>query len=466
VIDYHFAQKAPLSFRFAIPNHPWVDSSDSADVRVALTVCDATEQQGNLSTVIAENNGEYGEVKVTFQLQVGHINSALRIGVDLTNIEPLIANKGLSSVGCQLSGQGFVLSVDDADRLKQLDSQSNKVIHPLISGRDLAQTRRERFAIDVSELAEIDLRTQFPTIYQWLSDRVRAERSTNAEPRFRDAWWVYSRPRLDFRPILKQLSRVIVTSITAKHRFFQFEEPRTVFDSTCVGIAIDDCFALGVMSSFIHVRWAIRAGGRLGVGDDPRYLKADCFDPFPFPDPDESTRERIRNLGEQLDAHRKRQQELHDGLTMTGMYNVLEKLRAGEALTKKEQAIHEQGLVSVLKELHDKLDEAVCDAYGWPHDIGDEEILQRLVDLNAERAAEEAKGHIRYLRPEFQNPEGTKPKATAKAKVKKQPWPKSLPERIAAVRSVLSATTAPLNSVAVAKRFTHARQTEDGRFVG
>ncbi len=50
---------------------------------------------------------------------------------------------------------------------------------------------------------------------------------------------------------------------------------------------------------------------------------------------------------------------------MTGMYNVLEKLRAGEALSDKEKLVHAQGLVSVLGELHDELDCAVFAAYGW-----------------------------------------------------------------------------------------------------
>ena len=35
---------------------------------------------------------------------------------------------------------------------------------------------------------------------------------------------------------------------------------------------------------------------------------------------------------------------------------------------------------------HRKLDAAVCDAYGWPHDLSDEEILERLLALNLERA--------------------------------------------------------------------------------
>ena len=76
---------------------------------------------------------------------------------------------------------------------------------------------------------------------------------------------------------------------------------------------------------------------------------------------------------------------------------------SGETLTDKVKTIHERGLVSVLKQIHDELDAAVFDAYGWPVTLTDEEILERLVALNAERAAEEARGLIRWLRPDFQN---------------------------------------------------------------
>ncbi|MCY7371849.1 MAG: hypothetical protein LH479_13555 [Polaromonas sp.] len=53
------------------------------------------------------------------------------------------------------------------------------------------------------------------------------------------------------------------------------------------------------------------------------------------------------------------------GLTLTGLYNVLEALRDGRPLTLKEKVIHTQGLVSVLKDLHDESDAAVLPAYGW-----------------------------------------------------------------------------------------------------
>ncbi|MEX1233126.1 MAG: hypothetical protein WEB58_22945 [Planctomycetaceae bacterium] len=46
--------------------------------------------------------------------------------------------------------------------------------------------------------------------------------------------------------------------------------------------------------------------------------------------------------------------------------------------------------MSVLQQIHDELDAAVFDAYGWPASLTDEEILERLVALNAERAEEAA----------------------------------------------------------------------------
>ena len=229
----------------------------------------------------------------------------------------------------------------------------------------------------------------------------------------------------------------------------------------------------------------------MGVGNDPVYNKTRCFETFPFPDPTPSQSARIRDLAEQLDAHRKRQQSLHPEVTLTGMYNVLEKLRAGDTLTPKERTIHEQGLVSVLRELHDALDTAVFEAYGWgdlaaqlvgkpgattplpdkpeAQAAAEEELLRRLVELNAARAAEEARGLVRWLRPDYQNPGATAAtavpsqveadlgpaedaeSAAASALTGKAAWPKNMREQVAAVRSALAHQ--PLPSEAIAARF-------------
>jgi hypothetical protein len=227
--------------------------------------------------------------------------------------------------------------------------------------------------------------------------------------------------------------------------------PGSLADGSLAAIASDDALLLGVLSSRVHVHWALAAGGTLE--DRPRYQNGPCFDPFPFPACTDAQAARIRDLGEQLDAHRKRQQAAHPDLTITGTYNVLEKLRSGEALTPKERVIHEQGLVSVLKQIHDDLDRAVFDAYGWPADLTDEQILEKLVALNAERAEEERNGLVRWLRPEFQNPGGKQAatqtalagveeegdeEAEAPAAAAQAAWPKKLPEQVAAVRDLVA----------------------------
>lgn len=148
------------------------------------------------------------------------------------------------------------------------------------------------------------------------------------------------------------------------------------------------------------------------------------------------------------------------------MYNVLEKLRAGTALGDREKIIQEQGLVSVLKQIHDELDAAVCEAYGWPSTSTDEEILERLVALNAERAREERGGLVRWLRPEFQNPAGatqgafiTGETAAAQAvtgKQEKLAWPKTLAEQAKAVHQALAAQTGVVTTEQLAKVFLRA----------
>ncbi len=201
--------------------------------------------------------------------------------------------------------------------------------------------------------------------------------------------------------------------------------------------------------------------------DRPRYNKSRCFDTFPFPNPTDEQNQRILELSEALDAHRKRQQAQHPRLTITEMYNVLARLRAGEPLSERERVLHEQGLVSVLRGLHDDLDKAVCDAYGWEHNISNEEILQRLVTLNHERAEEERGGLVRWLRPAYQHPQGTAQasldikseqatKAVAGSKAK-SPFPANLAEQARAVRNALAAHSGVVTPAQLAKSFQRAR---------
>lgn len=251
-----------------------------------------------------------------------------------------------------------------------------------------------------------------------------------------------------------------------------------------ISIASDKAWHLGVLSSRINIEWALRLGGTLE--DRPRYNKSRCFETFAFPDPSDNTGGQIATLAEQLDGHRRRQQAQCPSLTLTGMYNTLEKLRREESLSAKEKEIHEHGLVSVLREIHDDLDDAVFKAYGWddlanklvgrpgattpwrekPSDQAEaeEELLQRLVNLNHQRATEEAQGKVRWLRPEYQAPEempqqetlatGQRVKAAAVAtatSASKDIWPKTLQDQVRSIRGHLADSA--MDAETLASRF-------------
>jgi len=426
------------------------DAGDGAAVRIAMTVAERSKAPGRLLTVTEETKGqtEAEGRAVRFEIQKGKIFANLRIGADVAGAVPLKANDGLSTRGVMLFGRGFIVTEEQACSLGLgADEKVAQVIKPYRNGRDLLGVSRGVYVIDLVGMTEEQVRRKVPLVYQHVRDTVWPERKQNNRESRKRNWWIFGEALAPFRPALEPLKRYIVTVETAKHRTFQFLDGQILPDNKLVAIALDEASILAVLSSRQHVAWSLSAGSWLGVGNDPVYAKSKCFDPFPFPDPTEDQKARLRSLGDQLDAHRKAQQAAHPKLTLTGMYNVLEKLRANERIEGKDREIYDQGLVGILRDLHDQIDAAVADAYGWPATLTDDEILHRLVDLNRERAAEEARGHIRYLRPDYQNPQGYKAQdkgeQTAldigpKDTTEKAPWPKSLPEQIAAVRAALS----------------------------
>ena len=155
-----------------------------------------------------------------------------------------------------------------------------------------------------SEVEEV--RDRFPAVYQHVKEHVKPEeRDQNNRDSYRKYWWIFGEARETLRNALGGLDRYIATPETAKHVFFQFLDIEILPDNMVIAFALDDAYHLGVLSSRIHEVWALAAGGRMGKGNDPRYTKTQCFDPFPFPAATEAQRQRIRALGEQLDRHRK-----------------------------------------------------------------------------------------------------------------------------------------------------------------
>ena len=178
VVQAHLEHVSGISLAFAIADHPWVDASDSAAVRIAMTVgTRGRDQPGRLLEIQREIPLQDGESEVELSERVGVIHSDLRIGADLTRTVPLLSNQGLSSPGVKLHGSGFIVTPPDADalglgRVPELEQH----IRPYLNGRDLTRRSRGAMVIDLFGLTETEVRQRFPEVYQWISERVKPER--------------------------------------------------------------------------------------------------------------------------------------------------------------------------------------------------------------------------------------------------------------------------------------------------
>lgn len=250
--------------------------------------------------------------------------------------------------------------------------------------------------------------------------------------------------------------------------------------------------------------WSIARGSWLGVGNDSVYAKTQTFDPFSSPDLslNRSLENRLSELGERLDAFRKDRLAAHDFLTMTGLYNVLERVRELEwksgvgrhgdiaaeiaPLSHNERDIYDAGHIAILKDIHDEIDQLVLAAYGWsdlavdlvgrpgattpsPYKTkaqlkAEEELLTRLVALNQQRAAEEARGLVRWLRPDYQIPklghkvanpgdQQTEADLVIQPGTERPKWPTDNGQQITVLVDILRKAPAPLPPDTLAASF-------------
>jgi hypothetical protein len=399
---------------------------------------------GSLMAVASERHLGSGDTEVAFKTTVGGIDASLRVGASSQSSLPLRANLGLASQGVILCGSGFQLSREEAADVG-LGSipEAERYIRPYVNGQDFAAGPRGGMVLDFYGLAELEVLDRFPAAYQWLLERVKPIRASNSRALYRDRWWVFCEPRSKLRAALRGIQTYAATLLVSKHHIFHRVDASVVADARVVVVALDDEAHFGVLQSRAHRVWSLASGGRQGVGNDPVYNTTRCFDPFPFPQLTEASQESIGGAAVRLDSHRRERQRQFPGLTFTDMYNVLEKIRAGEPLTPKDQAINSRGRVSILEKLHDDLDVAVFEAYGWSHDLTDEQILERLVALNAERGEEERTGTVRWLRPDLQNKQAATGhfKGPGPAKGGTDPLPSAPPGP--GIRPALPRATAP-----------------------
>lgn len=295
--------RARLSLILAIPDHPWTKATkDAAAVRIAMTVAERGEREGQLVEIVSESGLDTDAPSLIEAEETGSIHADLKVGADTGAVVPLKANEGLGYRGVQLIGSGFIVSPSQATHLGLGKREGlEKHIRPYRNGRDLLQRARGVLVIDLLGLDEREVRQKFPEVYQYVYDHVYAKkwnqeankgkgewegREVNRRPSYKKFWWLHGEPRKDLRPALLGQHRFIATVETARHRIFQFVDVTVLPDNKIIVLCSSDAAVLGVLCSEIHQQWTFARCGLIGMANFEAghvYVKSDCFDPFPFP---------------------------------------------------------------------------------------------------------------------------------------------------------------------------------------
>ena len=381
-------------------DEPWVN--EGAAVRVSL-VC-----QGAAAACFL--NGR----------KVQRINADLTDGtqgLDLTVAKPLPENVNVSFFGLSLAG-AFTIEGELARRWLRKGGNPNgrpnsDVVRPIWNGADVTRRSADRWVIDFALMDEAEA-CLYELPFEHIRRFVKPVRDVNKRESRARMWWRHGEARPGMRKAMDGHERIIVTSETSKHRYFVWCPAAIAPEHKLVVVPRSDDQTFGILSSRIHVVWALAAGSSLE--DRPVYTTSRCIEPFPFPDgltlnlppSDKPAAMHIARAAKRLNDLREnwlnppewtlRLPEVIPLGMDASPYpdrivpkNGHEKELAERTLTK----LYNQR-PAWLDAAHQALDAAVAAAYGWLDyraAMADEEILKRLLALNLQRA--KAQGAIK-----------------------------------------------------------------------
>ena len=386
---------------FAESDRGWI--LDGASVRVSMVGFDGGSEKTRLLD---------GQAVPT-------INNDLSSGTNTTVARTLRSNLQLAFEGDQKGGD-FDAPWEIFSQMISMPNPSgfpnSDVMMPRANAETLVKVRELfTWVIDFGPSVKLEAASQYEAPFEYIREHVYEARQLNRVKAMRENWWLHKRPRPEMRRAILQLDRYIVTSRVGKHRIFVWLSSPILADSRLFVFAMSDDFSFGVLQSRLHEVWTLRQGARHGVGNDPTYNTGVCFETFPFPDPIDDQREAIAESARELDRYRTawlnppewtREEILEfpgsaDGPWRRYVTNPnargigtvrYPRLIPRDAETAKQLAkrtltnLYNKPLTQ-LKLAHRKLDEAVFAAYGWPPDLTDDQILEKLLALNLQRAA-------------------------------------------------------------------------------
>jgi len=314
------------------------------------------------------------------------INANLTGALDLTTAKRLLENGSIAYQGPSKKGP-FELDSATAQRMIQARGNPNghpnsDVVRPWLNGSDITGHPRGMWIIDFGANMPLEEAALYELPFEYVKRHVFPVRLQNRRTAYAEKWWLHAEPRSGMRRALAGKYRYIATPRVAKHRLFVWVAANHLADDRTFVFARDDDYFFGVLHSRLHELWSLATSSRHGDGSEggrPTYNSSTCFETFPLPWPTDhepagdprveaiaaAARELVAKRDAWLNSVGASEAELKKR-TLTNLYN--------QRPTWLDVA-------------HIKLDYAVLDAYGWPRDLADDEILARLLALNYERAA-------------------------------------------------------------------------------
>ncbi|BBX37118.1 hypothetical protein MMAG44476_37828 [Mycolicibacterium mageritense DSM 44476 = CIP 104973] len=308
----------------------------------------------------------------------------------------LDANVNLAFQGCVVVGLGFVVEPGEAQEWIDMDLCNAEVLFPYLNGEDLnsrPDCSASRWVIDFND-ASLAVASQWKIPFQRVESLVYPERQKVNRKAHRERWWQYGDKRPALRKAIADLDEVLAIARISKTAMPVRVPTHQVFNEKVVVFATDSYALQAVLSSSLHQTWSIKYGTTLRT--DLQYTPSDVFETYPRPVPTG----RLKQIGGALDGER-RQIMLRRDLGLTKLYNLIN----DPSITDSSDPN-----VARMRAIHVELDEAVMDAYDWSDiQLGHGfhtyrqmqrwtvspaarvEILDRLLEENHRRAAEEAK---------------------------------------------------------------------------
>lgn len=307
----------------------------------------------------------------------------------------LAMNAGKSHIGSVVLGLGFTMPPDEAEGLLQKSPRNREVLFPYLGGQELNADPAHvpgRWIINFFDWP-VERGKTYEDCFEIVSQKVYPER--RGKPgNYSKLWWQYGRRQERLYEAITGFKRVLCKTRHSPNCAFEFVPTGFVFQESIVVIATERGCDFALLSSNLHEAWAWKYGSTLKA--DLRYSPTDCFETFPFPREHSS----LERLGENYFAYRSKMM-----------------LSRGEGLTKTYNRFHDPGEksedIARLRALHVEMDQAVAAAYGWSvldlsHGFHETKqgvrftlsesarrtVLDRLLDLNHQRYAEELKAGL------------------------------------------------------------------------